>query len=403
VSGRPEVFALSFAIESKDSNLCSVAPSRLKREHVSSATESEDVTVTVSNYRIALLPGDGIGPEVTSSARDLLVAITTLDPSLVFQTEEFAWNAEQYLSTGAMMPIDGLATLAQFDAIFLGAIGDKRVPDHISLRQIIFAIRQGFNQYVNLRPVKLLGGVATPLSGRGPEDLDMVIVRENSEGEYSGLGGTLFPGSDDEVALQTSVFSRRGVERILRYAFELARSEGRPLSSVSKGNALNFTGVLWDDLFSEISAEYPDVPSNNLLVDAAALHLVQHPEKFGVVVASNLFGDILSDLGAALVGGLGFAASANLNPERAFPSMFEPVHGSAPDIAGQNVANPVASLWAVGMMLAHLGRGDWEDAIVAAIECVLVDGIVRTPDLGGSSTTSEMTTAIINALKAPSA
>jgi tartrate dehydrogenase/decarboxylase/D-malate dehydrogenase len=367
------------------------------------ATESADVTVTVSNYRIALLPGDGIGPEVTSAARDLLVAITALDSSLVFQTEEFAWNAEQYLSTGAMMPSDGLATLAQFDAIFLGAIGDERVPDHISLRQVIFAIRQGFNQYVNLRPVKLLGGVATPLAGRGPEDLDMVIVRENSEGEYCGLGGTLFPDSDDEVALQTSAFSRRGVERILRYAFELARSKGWPLSSVSKGNALNFTGVLWDELFAEISAEYPDVPSNKLLVDAAALHLVQHPEKFGVVVASNLFGDILSDLGAALVGGLGFAASANLNPERTFPSMFEPVHGSAPDIAGHNVANPIASLWAVGMMLAHLGHSEWEDSIVGAIESVLVDGIVRTPDLGGTSTTSEMTTAIINALKAPSA
>lgn len=359
--------------------------------------------VTVSNFRIALLPGDGIGPEVTSAARELLEAITAIDPSLNFQTEEFSWDAEQYLATGSMMPSDGLATLAQFDAIFLGAIGDERVPDHISLRQIIFAIRQGFNQYINLRPVKLLGGVSTPLAGRGPDDLDMVIVRENSEGEYSGLGGTLFPDSEDEVALQTSVFSRRGVERVLRYAFELARSKGRPLSSVSKGNALNFTGVLWDEVFSEISAEYPDVPSNNLLVDAAALHLVQHPEKFGVVVASNLFGDILSDLGAALVGGLGFAASANLNPERTFPSMFEPVHGSAPDIAGKNVANPVASLWAVGMMLAHLGRVDWEDAIVAAIESVLVDGLVRTPDLGGTSTTSEMTTAIVNALKAPSA
>lgn len=403
MSGCPEAFSPRIAIESKDSNLCSVAPSRLNRERARLATESADVIVTVSNYRIALLPGDGIGPEVTSSARDLLAAITALDSSLVFQTEEFGWNAEQYLRTGAMMPSDGMDTLAKFDAIFLGAIGDERVPDHISLRQVIFAIRQGFNQYVNLRPVKLLGGVATPLAGRGPEDLDMIIVRENSEGEYSGLGGTLFPGSHDEVALQTSVFSRRGVERILRYAFELARSRGWPLTSVSKGNALNFTGVLWDDLFAEISAEYPDVPSNNLLVDAAALHLVQHPEKFGVVVASNLFGDILSDLGAALVGGLGFAASANLNPERTFPSMFEPVHGSAPDIAGQNVANPVASLWAVGMMLAHLGHVEWEDAIVSAIESVLVEGIVRTPDLGGTSTTSEMTTAIINALKAPSA
>lgn len=362
-------------------------------------TESADVIVAISDYRIALLPGDGIGPEVTASARALIDAIASLDPTLSFKTEEFLWNAEHYLATGAMMPSDGMATLAEFDAIFLGAIGDARVPDHISLRQLIFAIRQGFNQYVNLRPVRLLNGVTTPLLGRTPKDLDMIIVRENSEGEYAGLGGRIFPDSDDEVALQTSVFSRRGVERILRYAFERARESGRSLSSVSKGNALNFSGVLWDELFAKISAEYPDVPSNNLLVDAAALHMVQHPEKFGVIVASNLFGDVLSDLGAALVGGLGFAASANLNPERTFPSMFEPVHGSAPDIAGHNIANPVATLWAVGMMLAHLGRPDWESAVIDAIETVLVEGAVRTPDLGGNSSTSEMTVAIIDALR----
>jgi tartrate dehydrogenase/decarboxylase/D-malate dehydrogenase len=359
------------------------------------------VIVTISDFRIALLPGDGIGPEVTESARALLDAIASLDPALSFTTKEFPWNAEHYLATGAMMPSDGMATLAEFDAIFLGAIGDARVPDHVALRQLIFAIRQGFNQYVNLRPVKLLSGVTTPLLGRKPEDLDMIIVRENSEGEYAGLGGTIFPGSVDEVALQTSVFSRRGVERILRYAFDLARAEGRRLSSVSKGNALNFSGVLWDDLFTAISAEYPDVPSNNLLVDAAALHMVQHPEKFDVIVASNLFGDVLSDLGAALVGGLGFAASANLNPERTFPSMFEPVHGSAPDIAGQNVANPVATLWAVGMMLSHFGRPDWERAVIDAIEIVLVEGTIRTPDLGGRASTTEMTTAIVDALQLP--
>lgn len=357
--------------------------------------------VAISDYRIALLPGDGIGPEVTESACALLNAISALDPSLVFQTEELPWNAEFYLASGAMMPTDGLTTLAEFDAIFLGAIGDVRVPDHIALRQLIFAIRQGFNQYVNLRPIKLLHGVETPLRDRGPEDLDMVIVRENSEGEYSGIGGTLFGGTVDEVALQTSVFSRRGVERILRYGFELARAKGRPLSSVSKGNAQNFSGVLWDGIFNELSAEYPDVTSNNLLVDAAALHLVQHPEKFGVIVASNLFGDILSDLGAALVGGLGFAASANLNPDRTFPSMFEPVHGSAPDIAGKDVANPVASLWATGMMVGHLGRPDWERAVVGAIEHVLAEGRIRTPDLGGHATTKEMTTAILDTLQSP--
>ena len=351
------------------------------------------------NFHIALLPGDGIGPEVIESARALLTAITALDPSFGVTTEELPWNAEHYLSTGAMMPSDGLARLARYDAILLGAIGDARVPDHISLRQLIFAIRQGFNQYVNLRPIKLLGGVTTPLAGRTAADLDMIIVRENSEGEYSGLGGTLFSGSDDEVALQTSVFSHRGVERILRYAFELARANGRRLSSVSKGNALNFSGVLWDDLFDQVRAEYPDVPSNNLLVDAAALHMVQHPENFGVIVASNLFGDVLSDLGAALVGGLGFAASANLNPDRTFPSMFEPVHGSAPDISGQNIANPVATLWAVGMMLTHLGKPEWEMTILEAIENVLVEGATRTPDLGGRASTTQMTTAVIDELR----
>src|ERR1700722_127135 len=388
-----------FAIESKDSNLSLVGSSRSMKRPARATTESADVIVAISDYRIALLPGDGIGPEVTASARALIDAIASLDPTLSFKTEEFLWNAEHYLATGAMMPSDGMATLAEFDAIFLGAIGDARVPDHISLRQLIFAIRQGFNQYVNLRPVRLLNGVTPPLLCRTPKDLDMIIVRENSEGEYAGLGGRIFPDSDDEVALQTSVFSRRGVERILRYAFERARESGRSLSSVSKGNALNFSGVLWDELFAKISAEYPDVPSNNLLVDAAALHMVQHPEKFGVIVASNLFGDVLSDLGAALVGGLGFAASANLNPERTFPSMFEPVHGSAPDIAGHNIANPVATLWAVGMMLAHLGRPDWESAVIDAIETVLVEGAVRTPDLGGNSSTSEMTVAIIDALR----
>ena len=296
------------------------------------------------------------------------------------------------------MPSDGLDSLRSFDAIYLGAIGDPRVPDHVALRQLLFAIRQGFAQYVNLRPVRLLRGGRTPLADRRPSEIDMLFVRENSEGEYSGVGATLFPGTDGEVALQTSVFSRRGVERVLRYAFNLAREKGRPLASISKGNALNFTGVLWDQIFDEIRGEYPDVHSENLLVDAAALHLVLSPQRFGVVVASNLFGDILTDLGAALVGGLGFAASANLCPDRRFPSMFEPVHGSAPDIAGQSVANPLAALLATGMMLEHLGYPSLEIDIIRAIEAVLVEGNVRTPDLGGASSTSEMTDAVLDAL-----
>jgi len=352
-------------------------------------------------YRVAFLPGDGIGPEVTNEAIRLLRAIAKLDPALSFETESFAWNADYFLENGTMMPSDGLQTLREFDAIFLGAVGDKRVPDHIALRQLIFAIRQGFDQYVNLRPVRLLRGAITPLAGKSTVDIDMVFVRENSEGEYCGIGSTQSPGLADEVALQTSVFSRKGVERVMRYAFELARTENRPLQSISKGNALNFTGVLWDRIFEEMCQEYPDVRAENLLVDAAAFHLMRNPERFGVVVASNLFGDILTDLGAALAGGLGFAASANLCPTKEFPSMFEPVHGSAPDIAGQGIANPIAALWAVGMMLAELGYPNWEQQIVRAIEQVLQIGSVRTPDLGGTSKSAEMTDAVISTLVAP--
>ncbi len=328
----------------------------------------------------------------------LLETIERLDPSISFELKIFPWNSQLYLSAGYMMPANGLESLQQFDAIFLGAIGDQRVPDHIALRQLIFTIRQGFDQYVNLRPVRLLRGGRTPLAGRSSSDIDILFVRENSEGEYCGIGATLFPGTQSEAALQTSVFSRRGVERIMRYAFELARSTGRSLQSVSKGNALNFTGVLWDKIFEETRVEYPDVEAESLLVDAAALHLVLNPQRFGVVVASNLFGDILTDLGAALVGGLGFAASANLCPDNRFPSMFEPVHGSAPDIAGLGVANPLAALLADGMMLTHLGFPEWEGAIIFAIQEVLEVGEVRTKDLGGSSSTSEMTDAVLRLL-----
>jgi tartrate dehydrogenase/decarboxylase/D-malate dehydrogenase len=351
--------------------------------------------------RVALVPGDGIGPEVVDEVTRLLDAVGRLDASVTLSYESFPWNAEHYLNTGSMVPPDGLSRLASFDAIFLGAIGDPRVPDHVALRQLIFAIRQGFDQYVNLRPVKLFDGVRSPLAGRHPEDIDMVFVRENSEGEYAGVGGVLFPGGPDEVALQTAVFSRRGVERVQRYAFDLARRTGRRLTSVSKGNALNYSGVFWDRIFDELSAEYPDVETSTLLVDAACLHLVLDPGRFGVVVASNLFGDILTDLGAALAGGLGLAASANLNPERRHPSMFEPVHGSAPDIAGRGIANPLAAHWAAAMMLGHLGWPAWETAIVEAIGSVLAAGRVRTPDLGGTTRTPEVTDALIGSLHRP--
>lgn len=354
-----------------------------------------------STYRVALVPGDGIGPEVSDEARRLLEHAMTLDSSFVLEFESFPWNAEHYLTTGTSMPDNGLETLATFDAIFLGALGDRRVPDHIALRQLIFAIRQGFDQYVNLRPVKLLRGVDGPLVDRGPDDIDMIFVRENSEGEYVGLGELVHADTPDETATQSSVFSRKGVERVQRYAFELARSKGLSLTSVSKGNALNFTGVLWDRIFDEMRVKYPDVRSTSLLVDAAALHMVLHPDQFEVVVASNLFGDILTDLGAALAGGLGFAASANLCPDQRFPSMFEPVHGSAPDIAGRGIANPCAALWAAGMLLGQIVNPHWEGAVVAAIEQVIVEGAVRTPDQGGSATTSQMTDAVLDALRAP--
>lgn len=354
--------------------------------------------LTALPYRIALVPGDGIGPEVTHEAVRLLRAMSCLVPAVTFEVEVLPWNAEYFLKHGVMMPIDGLQILQEFDAIFLGAVGDRRVPDHIALRQLIFAVRQGFQQYVNLRPVRLLRGAETPLVGKSIHDIDMVFVRENCEGEYSGIGATEFAGTPDEVARQTSVFSRKGVARVMRFAFDTARAQERTLQSISKGNALNFTGVLWDEIFEEMRREYPDVRSENLLVDAAAFHMVRTPERFGVVVASNLFGDVLTDLGAALAGGLGFAASANLCPSREFPSMFEPVHGSAPDIAGLDVANPIASFWAVGMMLTDFGYPDLERKILDAIEEVLLKGTPRTPDLGGTSTTTEVTDAVIEAL-----
>ena len=349
--------------------------------------------------RIAMIPGDGIGPEVSEASRRLLHHVAGAVPGLIFEIEEWPWNAEYYLEHGRTMPPIGLALLEEFDAVFLGAIGDPRVPDHISLRELIFAIRQGFDQYVNLRPVRLLNGVTSPLAGRGTSDFHMTFVRENSEGEYSGLGEFRNVGEEDEAALQTSVFTRRGVERIMRYAFDLARAKRLPLQSVSKANALNYSGVLWDVIFTGLQDDYPDVTSESLLVDAAALHMIQSPERFGVVVASNLFGDILTDLGAALVGGLGLAASANINPQRTYPSMFEPVHGSAPDIAGQGIANPLASLWATGMMLDHLLGPGWEETTVEAIERVLVDGRVRTPDLGGTASTDEMTEAVLETFR----
>ncbi len=350
--------------------------------------------------RIAVIAGDGIGPEVTTQAVRVLRQVGELDPALAFEFEELPWGTEHYLAHGAMMPKSALEHLRTFDAIELGAVGDPRVPDDVTLWGLLLPIRQGFEQYVNLRPVRLLQGVESPLRGRGPDEIDMLVLRENTEGEYSGKGDFLFPGdAAREMALQTTIFSRRGVERVVRYAFELGRRLGKSVTSVSKGNAMNFSGVFWDRVFQEVAAEYPDVASRSYLVDAAAMFFVQDPGRYQVVVTSNLFGDILTDLGAGIAGGLGFAASANLNPERRFPSLFEPVHGSAPDIAGRNIANPIAAIWSAALMLEHLGQTAWAASVLQAIERALADG-ERTPDLGGNRTTDEVGRAVAHRLAA---
>ncbi|MCL6500259.1 MAG: tartrate dehydrogenase, partial [Firmicutes bacterium] len=308
-------------------------------------------------YRVAVIPGDGIGREVIPEGVRVLRAAARRFRFSV-DTVEFPWGCGYYLQHGVMMPSDGLEQLRAFDAILLGAVGDPRVPDHVSLWGLLLRIRKGFDLYVNLRPVRLLEGVPGPLAGRGPADVDMVFVRENTEGEYAGVGGRVAEGTPDEVALQTAVYTRRGTERVLRYAFELAQRRRRRLASVTKSNALQYTAVLWDEVTERVARDYPEVEVWRLHVDAAAYHMVLNPQRFDVVVGSNLYADILTDLGAALQGSLGLAASANLDPTRRFPSLFEPVHGSAPDIAGRGVANPLATFWSVSLMLDHLGEAE---------------------------------------------
>jgi len=369
---------------------------------MSSTGSESDTSRATGRSRIALLPGDGIGVEVTNEARRVLEWIAERDASVGLDFTQFDWGSDYFIRHGRMMPDDGLDQLEKFDAILLGAVGDPRVPDDVTLWGLLLPIRQRFHQYVNLRPIRLLEGVPTPLAHRQPGDVDMLIVRENSEGEYAGQGLFIDQGTPAETALQIAVFSKIGVERILRYAFTLARESGLSVTSVSKANALNYSGVFWDRVLDEVQTDYPDVPCRRLLVDAAALHMVLDPTSFDIVVGSNLFGDILSDLGAGLVGGLGLAPSANLNPERRYPSMFEPVHGSAPDIAGQNLANPLAAIWAAAMMLGHLGFPQWEKSIVGAIERLLASGRARSRDLGGQSSTTQVTTELLAELAASS-
>ena len=340
-------------------------------------------------YKIALIPGDGIGPEVIHEAVRVLETVSELDPKIQFEFTEYPWGCEYYLKNGEMMPENGMELLSEYDAILLGAVGYPGVPDHISLRDLLLRIRHDFDQYVNLRPVKLLKGAPCPLKDVRREDIDMIFIRENSEGEYAGSGAWLYPNSDQEVVIQNGVFSRKGCERIIRYAFDLARKEKRSLTSVSKGNALNYSMVFWDQIFNEVKKDYPDVDTYSLLVDAASMFMVKDPKRFGVVVTSNLFGDILTDLGAAIAGGMGLAASANINPEREYPSMFEPIHGSAPDIAGKGIANPLASIWAASQLLDFLGYKEWGKRIIDGIETMLEQKRGLTPDLGGTASTSE--------------
>ena len=356
--------------------------------------------MSAATYRIAVIPGDGIGAEVIPEGLRVLERLAEQSGDRFrFDFESFPWGSQYYLQTGAMMDADGLARLREFDAIYFGAVGWPDVPDHISLWGLRLAICQGFDQYACVRPVRLLPGVPSPLRDATPERIDWVVVRENSEGEYAGIGGRNLAGRgpDREVALQTALFTAQGCERIIRFAFELARTRRRKVTSVTKSNAQQYGMVLWDESFDRVRTEYPDVATEQWLVDAMAARFVLRPETLDVVVASNLFGDILSDLGSAIGGSLGIAASANLDPERRHPSMFEPVHGSAPDIAGQGIANPIAAIWTAALMLEHLGLKPESARVMRAIERTTASGIV-TPDLGGTATTREVGETVLTHL-----
>jgi len=353
----------------------------------------------VTTFNIAVIAGDGIGREVIPAGMDVLRRAVS-DGACALEFTEFPWGCEFFRRTGTMMDADGLDRLADFDAIYLGAVGDPAVPDHVSVWELILPIRQRFDQYVNLRPMRLLPGVRGPLAGRAPADIDMICVRENSEGEYAGVGGRLHVGTPHEVAEQTGLFTRRGVDRIARFAFELAlRRPRRRLASATKSNALQHTMVLWDEAVEAVASGYPSVEWRKYHVDALAARMVTDPGSLDVIVASNLFGDILTDLGAAVSGSLGVAPGANIDPERRHPSMFEPIHGSAPDIAGRGIANPIGAIWAGAMMLDHLGVTSAHDRIVRAIERVVGGGGPRTPDLGGKATTKDVAAAIADALR----
>ena len=350
----------------------------------------------MTTFTIAVIAGDGVGTEVIPQGKRVLEQIGRKH-RVNFAFQDFDWGAEHYFRWGRMMPAGAIDLLQPCDAIYLGAVGHPEIPDHTTLNGLLLPIRRAFDQYANVRPAYLYPGVCSPLAGRKGGEIDFVVVRENTEGEYAQVGGFVYQHQPEEVAVQTSIFTRRGIERVVKVAFELAakRNRKKRVTSITKSNAQGFSMVLWDRTFQEVAAQFPDIETESLLVDAAAMNFVRRPESFDVVVGSNLFADILSDLAAAIIGSMGLAASANLDPQRRFPSMFEPVHGSAPDIAGKGVVNPLAAILTAGMMLEHLRLTAAAQELEAAVAAVLAEGKVRTPDLGGSNRTEEVTNAVL--------
>jgi tartrate dehydrogenase/decarboxylase/D-malate dehydrogenase len=350
----------------------------------------------MTTFTIAVIAGDGVGTEVIPQGKRVLEQIGRKH-RVNFAFQDFDWGAEHYFRWGRMMPAGAIDLLQPCDAIYLGAVGHPEIPDHTTLNGLLLPIRRAFDQYANVRPAYLYPGVCSPLAGRKGGEIDFVVVRENTEGEYAQVGGFVYQHQPEEVAVQTSIFTRRGIERVVKVAFELAakRNRKKRVTSITKSNAQGFSMVLWDRTFQEVAAQFPDIETESLLVDAAAMNFVRRPESFDVVVGSNLFADILSDLAAAIIGSMGLAASANLDPQRRFPSMFEPVHGSAPDIAGKGIVNPLAAILTAGMMLEHLQMTVAAQELEAAVAAVLAEGKVRTPDLGGSNRTEEVTNAVL--------
>jgi len=353
----------------------------------------------MKRFDIAVIPGDGIGREVVPAGCKILDTVAAVHGGFRFRYKSYPWSCAWYLKHGKMMPDDGLRRIGDSDAIFLGAVGFPGVADHISLWGLLIPIRRGFQQYACVRPVKLLPGVRSPLAGRGPQDIDFIVVRENHEGEYSSMGGRIYSDTPHEVVTQLNIFTRRGTERIIRYAFGLARRKRKKkVTSATKSNGIIFSMPFWDEVFWQVAKEFPGIAAEQMHIDALSARFVTHPQNFGVVVGSNLFGDILTDLGAAIAGSIGIGASANLNPEKKFPSCFEPVHGSAPDIVGKGIANPLGQIWSGAMMLEHLGIPAASDLVLKAMSSVLASGI-KTPDLGGRASTRQVTAAVAKEIR----